>query len=233
MALSGAGAPFTPPGTVSVGTIQANSSATSGYTFTPPVAADPQHGALTSSTIDVTATNAAAVQFDVSGTGVGPVFDFSGDGVSALTVDLGTVEVGKTRTYNLALKNLFLDNLTDDALSDLTIINVGGIPGLGSPVQVTGLPTLPFVIDSQGSGDPLNILTFALSFTPTQAGGIAPLMLRFYTDVNCPLYTSGSTCQTEYDVTVYGSGAGPVPVPGTLALVGMGVVLLRRRRGKV
>lgn len=232
VSLSAVAAPFGPTSaqpSVPVPIAANNGTGTGSFTYKPQYVAGALVPTTDDTTVNVTSSNAGTAAFTMTGHGVGPVFDLSGDGVSGLSVDLGSVEVGKTTLYNLALSNLFATDLgLENALGDLTIINVGLSDPLG-PVKVQGLPNTWFVIHSKGAGGGPD--AFSLAFTPTSVGAITPLLLTFGTDVNGPLYNPGTptTPTTYYEVRITGIGVA-APVPATLALCGLGLVLLGRRR---
>jgi len=228
VALSAVAAPFAPTSGQALGNIAASGTANGTFQYTPQYTGG---GAFPTdqTSVAITSVDAGGGSFTITGNGVGPVFNLSGDGVSGLNVDLGSVEVGKTALYDLALDNLFLTPLgADNALSDLTIINVGISDG-SSPVQVQGLPAGWFVIHAQGAGGTAE--SFSLAFTPTTVGAITPLLLTFGTDVNGALYNpaSPSAPSTNYVVRITGMG---VPAPATLALFGLGMALMRFHRGR-
>lgn len=204
--------------------------------------------------ITVTSDEAPGVKALVKGTGVGPVFDFSGKDVNFTdhgtcggtavcgTLDLGTVTT-TTLPFALTLKNLFgdLSGLTTEA--NLTLINVGFGDAYTQESTSSGSSgTGTFSLSKNLSGGVLgpvgrlnNSDITNLSFTGSAPGTATGFnaSLRFLTDVNSLLGVAGT--EFRFNIIANWDGtSGPVPTPGSISLIGLGLAGLaglRRRRG--
>lgn len=190
-------------------------------------------------TVNIGSTDAPPASFTLTGLSVGPVAQAAYEGGSApvlgnvyhgaevpgIDIDFGTVDIGQTAIRALTLSNIFGTDYGVD--TDLTLNMTWGNGFelhdlLGNLIPMnTNLP----VIAAKNKGD------FNIWFRPT-AGGSYNQSLMIRTDVGraqgvgTGTLTDGST-YFKFDLMGVGAQA---PLPGTLALFGLGLAGLAWRR---
>lgn len=196
----------------------------------------------TSSAIDLTSTDALDTNFKAHGTAVGPVFNLSGYDVPGATIAMGDVNIGDpNQLKELSFRNLFKTNLGN--LTDLGLMRIG-FAAYDDPLNTNLLDRLdqfklgslaalpmktgdaPFEVAASGG---TSLTDFWIEFDPGTVVGSWKVWLTFVTDVGVGNLDPGGEAY-RFLVTGSTSGSGPVPLPGTLALLGLGLAGLRWRR---
>jgi len=189
--------------------------------------------------------DALSTSFLVKGEAVGPIARatpaggvadlgsvWGGSEVPGTTVNFGSIEVGQSLTRELTFSNIF--GVDSDGLTDLTLQMIWGsdykiyyqLAGLGDTEIHSG-------VDVDRAISAQTDLMFKIVFTPTVTG-LRDTSLLIWTDMNRPLgdVVAESAGSTYFKFNLTGSGSQQqAPVPGTLALLGLGFAALRWRRG--
>jgi hypothetical protein len=231
---------FTPPTTQTLGTVAASGNNTSGnFGFVPTVI-----GASYADTVMVTSTDALGTSLGLTGRGVGPQIvagdmnsgaQYAGSAIDSMVLDFGATPTNAPRQTSILLLNAFGEDLA--TLTDLTVkLALGGdaehaflvrvILGNGQVIDLGD----EFVLADLSSTSPSDLLTALLeiTFDPILTGASYDAEILIDNDQGFALGTLG----TQYTINLLGSGIKPVPLPGTLVLMGFGLAALRLvRRG--
>ena len=192
-----------------------------------------------SAIIAVTSPDALDITFTAIGQAVGPVFDLSGDDVDGATIDMGEVNINDpgdpNRITQLIIKNLFEANGWSEDLTNLGLMKIGLTAAAYKPgaelktkldvFELTDLPADGYNLKALGV---LGGLPFNLKFNPDTVKSDWNVWLTFITDVGVANDAAGGQA---YSFLVTGSSSGAAPLPGTLALLGLGLAGLASRRG--
>ncbi|MEX0702783.1 MAG: choice-of-anchor D domain-containing protein [Planctomycetales bacterium] len=209
---------FAPTTTQAFGPIAANGAAagaTRNYTFTPT--------AHVTSTQNLTITsNLGNAPLNLSGTGVGPIYDSTP--APGSTLDFGTVDIGDSASLNLDVTNLSTEIGSADPLTDLTLLSATFSGPDAAAFSIVGF-TDGMVLSE------LDVANFQVVFNASAPPGLKTAVLTILTDEGAALGQAGNSF--TYDLQGFAQLAAPVPEPTSLALWaigGLGMAFAARRR---